>query len=84
MMNFKTNWKDNLENDIETFEVIISDLKIYKEKLKGGMLMSGVEIALTIISVLGTISSIMFAILHLEETPILITKTRQRIRHSHF
>lgn len=36
MMNFKTNWKDNLENDIETFKVIISDLRSYKEKLKGG------------------------------------------------
>lgn len=36
MMNFKTNWKEHLEDDVETFKVIISDLKSYKEKLKGG------------------------------------------------
>lgn len=35
MMNFKTNWKEHLENDVETFKAIISDLRSYKEKLKG-------------------------------------------------
>lgn len=35
MMNYKTNWNENLESDLESFKNIISDLNKYKELLKG-------------------------------------------------